>query len=46
MKKHGPEDSLSLLTSVLFPKMLSYVETNMIKLETSHPQGIEFNIHE
>lgn len=42
MKNHGPEDSL--LRSVLFPKMLSCVETNTIKLETSDPQGTEFNI--
>lgn len=44
MKKHGPEDSLSLLKPKLFSKMVSCVEINTIKLENSHPQGIQFNI--
>lgn len=43
-KKHGLEDSLSFLRSTAFSKMLSYVESNSIKLENSHPQGIQLNI--
>lgn len=44
MKKPAPEDSLSLLRSILFSKMLSWVEINIVKLENSHPQTIQFNI--